>query len=52
LPLGALDYTPYLVVSRVAQATVTALVTVGFPCDDEPTVNCQDELTVMATRSI
>ena len=31
---------------RELLATITAHVTVGFPFDDEPTVNSQDELTV------
>jgi hypothetical protein len=31
--------------------TATALVTVGFSFDDEPTVNSQDELTVATSGS-
>jgi len=32
-------------------ATVTVLVTVGFPFDDGPTVNSQDELAVATSGS-
>ncbi|MGD1103459.1 MAG: hypothetical protein ABSA59_15520 [Terriglobia bacterium] len=32
-------------------ATVSALVTVGFSFDDEPTVNSQDELAVATSGS-
>ena len=36
---------------RELLATITAHVTVGFPFDDEPTVNSQDELAVATSGS-
>ena len=36
---------------RAGTATVTAFVTVGFPFDDEPAVNSQDQLIVATSGS-
>ena len=35
----------------LVQAAVTAFVTVGFSFDDEPAVNCKEELTVATSGS-